>query len=297
MKLLKKKDGFQGQKAIVIPMKILAKFSDLQPIINQLHITDIGYYPNAQFHFRQRPHGAKQHILIYCISGKGIVNVENQTFEISSGNFVLIPANTPHFYTADEKIPWTIYWMHFSGSTSSDLVNLMRQKMQTPVTNISFQENRIHLFQEIYSSLEKGYSLDNVCYSNLCLHYFLASCCFDNNYNYLSKKEKNDSIDECIIYMQNNLSKVITIHDIANAVNLSTSHIGALFKKKTGFSLIEYFNQLKTQKACQYLLFTDLRINEIALELGIEDPYYFTRMFTKIIGSSPAKYRASQKMH
>ena len=97
--------------------------------------------------------------------------------------------------------------------------------------------------------------------------------------------------------MQNNLSKVITIHDIANAVNLSTSHIGALFKKKTGFSLIEYFNQLKTQKACQYLLFTDLRINEIALELGIEDPYYFTRMFTKIIGSSPAKYRASQKMH
>jgi AraC-like DNA-binding protein len=45
------------------------------------------------------------------------------------------------------------------------------------------------------------------------------------------------------------------------------------------------------QKACQYLLFTGLRVKEIAYELGIEDPFYFSRMFSRIMGSSPNEYR------
>lgn len=42
---------------------------------------------------------------------------------------------------------------------------------------------------------------------------------------------------------------------------------------------------------CQYLLFTRLRIKEISQELGIEDQYYFSRMFTKVMGISPNDYR------
>ena len=63
---------------------------------------------------------------------------------------------------------------------------------------------------------------------------------------------------------------------------------------KTGFSPIEYFNHLKVQKACQYLLFTDLRVKEIADKLGIEDPYYFSRMFSKLMGMSPGTYRTKR---
>ena len=96
--------------------------------------------------------------------------------------------------------------------------------------------------------------------------------------------------------MQKNIDKALAISEIAGTVNLSPSHLTTTFKKKTGFTLIEYFNQLKTQKACQYLLFTDLRVNEIADKLGFDDPYYFTRMFTKIIGVSPVKYRSKRKV-
>lgn len=74
------------------------------------------------------------------------------------------------------------------------------------------------------------------------------------------------------------------------------AHFSVTFKKKTGFSPIEYFNHLKMQKASQYLLFTNLRIKEIAQEVGIEDPYYFSRLFTKIMGISPVHYR-EKKMH
>jgi AraC-like DNA-binding protein/mannose-6-phosphate isomerase-like protein (cupin superfamily) len=295
MNYLKKKDGFQGQRAIVIPPTILASFCKMHPVVKQLYVTDIGYYPNAQHHHRQRPRGTEGHIIIYCVSGKGKARIEEQAYTISAGEFILLPANKAHEYSADENHPWTIYWVHFAGTNSENFIHMMIQKMGTPVFPISFQENRLKLFEEIYSNLEKGYSIDNICYASLGLQYFLASCCFDTNYNLQSKKEKNDSIDLCITYMQKNIKRTLTLGEIAGAANLSPSHITTLFKKKTGFTLIEYFNQMKTQKACQYLLFTNLRINEIASRLGIDDPYYFSRMFTKIIGKSPLQYRCSKR--
>ncbi len=93
--------------------------------------------------------------------------------------------------------------------------------------------------------------------------------------------------------MQQHVDRMLTLAEIAAAANLSVSHCAAVFRKKTGHSIIEYFNQLKVQKACQYLQFTDLRVKEIADRLGIEDPFYFSRLFTRIAGMSPAKYRAT----
>jgi AraC-like DNA-binding protein len=295
MGYVKKKDGFEGQRAIIIPPTILASFCEKHPVVKQLYVTDIGYYPNARYHHRHRLRGTEGHILIYCISGKGKARIEKQAYTLSAGEFILLPAGKAHEYSADENNPWTIYWIHFKGVTSEAFLQMMMQKMGSPVFPVSFKENRLQLFEEIYTNLEKGYSIDNMCYASLSLQYFLASCCFDNNYNHQLKKEKDDSIDLCIKFMQKNINTTLSLSEIAKAVSLSSSHLTTLFKKKTGFSLIEYFNQLKTQKACQYLLFTDLRVNEIANNLGFDDPYYFTRMFTKIIGVSPVKYRSKRK--
>lgn len=296
MSVTKKKDGFEGQRAIVIPTKILTSYCDTHPVVKHLYVTDIGYYPNALYHHRQRNQGINQHILIYCVRGNGWTQINDKKYSISAGDFVILPANIPHEYGADETTPWTIYWMHFKGTGSNDFIEMMLNRMGSHAVAISFQENRLDLFEEIYTSLERGYSMDNISYASVSLQYFLGSCCFDNNYNYQVKHEKQDVISLCINYLQKHLDKTLSLPEIAGAVNLSVSHFAAIFKKSTGFSIIEYFNHLKIQKACQFLQFTDLRINEIADRLGIEDPYYFSRMFTKIIGMSPNKYRSRKKM-
>jgi AraC-like DNA-binding protein len=221
-----------------------------------------------------------------------VVKIQSQDHEVSPGSLVIIPANLPHEYGADESTPWTIYWVHFKGANSFDFVNMMLDKLGGYMSFIPFHENRIQLFDDLYTSLERGYSRNNIGYASLGLQYFLSSCCFFENYLPKPKEQQHDSVDACITFMQQHIDEMLTLQEIASAANLSESHCAAIFKKKTGYSMIEYFNQLKIQKACQYLQFTDLRVNEIADKLGIEDPFYFSRMFNKISGISPLKYRA-----
>ena len=128
-------------------------------------------------------------------------------------------------------------------------------------------------------------------YANMCLWHFLTSIMYNEKYAPPGNKEVKDEFNVAIDFMKKNISEVLTVEKIAAEANLSVSHFTYLFKNKTGFTPIEYFNHLKIQQACQYLLFTELRVKEISYELGIDDPYYFTRIFTKVMGMSPNTYR------
>src|SRR5574337_6453 len=291
--MIKKKEGFQGQRAIVLPRKIISDLCLTNAITKGLYVTDIGYYPKAKHHYRQRQHGADQHILIYCVEGKGQVQIGKRHYHLSPDDLIIIPAGVPHNYSADEKDSWTIYWIHFKCTIANAVVDAMIAQFKGHRGTITYQQKRVQLFDDIYGNLERGYGNDNLNYANMCLWHFLSSFLYDEKFNLSERKEsKQDTVIEpSINFMQQHLSEMLRLSDIAESVNVSVPHYSFLFRQKTGFAPMEYFNQLKIQKACQYLLFTDLRIKEIAEQLGIEDPYYFSRMFTRLMGVSPKEYR------
>jgi AraC-like DNA-binding protein len=288
---LYKKEGFEGQKAIVIPRKILSARCMKNEVISSLYITDIGYYPKAKFHYRRRPAGADQHILIYCHEGSGKAIIKGVDYVIEQGEFIVVPMKRTHTYQADENNPWTIYWVHFKGAAADAIVSMLEKKNKTLKGFVSLNQYPISLFNEIYNQLERGYSNDNLIYANMSLWHFFAGIIYNNRLPGASKKNEVDEIDRAIDFLAVRIDEALSLEEIATAVNLSSSHFSYIFKRKTGFAPIEYFNHLKIQKACQYLLFTNLRIKEIGDKIGIDDPYYFSRMFTKVMGMSPKEYK------
>jgi AraC-like DNA-binding protein len=289
-KQIKKKDGFHGQKMIVIPRGIIMKRCVNNPVIKSLFITDIGYYPKAQFHFMKRAHGAEQCILIYCNEGAGKVTIEKTEYKISAGEYLTIEPKKAHSYVADEENPWSIYWIHFTGTTSEALISDFKEKNGVKGF-INNSQKCIKIFNEIYTQLERGYSIQDLLFVNMTLWYFFTTFFFNEKYNETNNSTIKDAIDLSIDYLNQNINQVLTLNDIAKEANISPSHFSYLFKKRIGFSPIEFFNHLKIQKACQYLLFTKLRVKEISLELGIEDQHYFSRIFVKVMGFSPKEYR------
>ncbi len=291
MNKTKKKEGFAGQRAITLPKQILSLQCSSNSVISDAYITDIGYYPNAKFHYRKRVHGISQNILIYCVEGKGEAMIGHTQYSISPGDFFIVPAMMPHSYGANSDHAWTIYWLHFKGKAAESMCAAIIKKFNGYKGSVNSNLKRIDLFEEIYSHLERGYSNDNVTYTNMCLWHFMASFMFDTKFNFTNTKKTGEVTSIAIDFMQLHLDKTLSLTEIAAQVNLSVSHFVAVFHKKTGFAPIEYFNHLKIQKACQYLQFTNNRINEISNHLGIEDSYYFSRLFKKLMGVSPNDYR------
>ena len=290
-KVSRKRQGFEGQQLFVIPKKITTDFLTKDLITQQIYITDIGYYPKAAFHYIKRPQGINQHILIYCVDGGGWIEVNKNRLDISPSQFIIIPANTPHKYASNENDPWTIYWIHFKGTVSTYIIDLLLSNSKNQKPNLSFNENRIKLFEDICTNLERGYSHDNLRYVSMVFYHFLSSLLYEDKFNYFVNKKENDIITLTIDLMQNKINTALTLKECANFASLSVSHFSAVFREKTGYAPIEYFNHLKIQKACQYLSFTTMRIKEMAINLGIEDQYYFSRIFSKLMGISPTEYR------
>lgn len=292
----KKKEGFLGQKLLVIPKNIRNNIKK-NSLVNSLYMTSIGHYPHATYHFRERKEGAEQFILIYCVEGIGDIEMDNKEFQLSPNHFFIIPPHTSHQYKADGDDPWSIYWFHFTGTHSKRLYERYRDNnKESRVAHIPFQEVRIDLFEHIIDILEKGYSKHNIEYINITLWELLSSFIYSNFFQKIGQQTNESAlINEAISFMQDSIDQSISVKELAHHVNYSVSYFHSTFKEKTGFSPIHYFNQLKIQKACQYLSFTDLSIKEISYKLGFNDPFYFSRLFKKLMSLSPSKYRQFYK--
>ncbi len=284
-----------GRKRIELPKTIINIKVIRNPLLKQLHIYSIGYYPKAKDHFTQRIKGLAENFLFYCVDGEGWYELDKQRYVVKANEFFILPQHRKHAYGSSTNHPWTIYWIHFGGEA-------LPQFNKTPAVVQHFKPSYIKnngdilpIFDKIYKTLELGYSTDNLLFANMCLSHFLALFIYNAKYYIQTETDKVDFIDSAILYMQEQLLKNISLSDLSKKYNYSVSRFSNLFKQKTGYAPIDYFLQMKMQKACQQLDFTSDSIKSIAYEMGFDDPYYFSKRFRTVIGVSPKKYRLMKK--
>lgn len=112
--MLRIKSGFSGERSLVLP-KMVTDMMAADAIVSVLYVTDIGYYPKAENHYRERLEPIDQYVFIYCIDGRGRYEVGGNSYEVAANQYFILPAGVPHRYQADAEEPWTIYWIHFKG--------------------------------------------------------------------------------------------------------------------------------------------------------------------------------------
>ncbi|MGE4586620.1 MAG: AraC family transcriptional regulator [Mangrovibacterium sp.] len=287
---MRRKEGFPGQQSYVIPDRIQALIRH-NPVCEDLYVTDIGYYPQAVHHFRERKEGVEQTILIYNVAGSGFIHVSGRETRLDAGHFFIIPEGLPHAYAACPKNPWSIYWIHVSGRKSGYLARPALQSVPVLPNNNSRINERIDLFREIFRSLERGYSIETLEYVNLCLPRLLATFSYLSQYRSFKEQIAMDPVSRSINYMLEHISQKISLEELAGEVSLSMSHFSRLFQSRTGHSPVDYHIQLKIQHSCRLLDNTGLSVSDVAREAGYEDPFYFSRQFRKVMNMSPREYR------
>jgi len=98
-------------------------------------------------------------------------------------------------------------------------------------------------------------------------------------------------IQEAIIYMEKNYDRNIAMSDVAEAVGISSGHLGRLFKAETGKPPLEYLTQHRLQEGKKLLLDTSKSLQHISEAIGYNDVHTFIRFFKKYEGITPGEYR------
>ena len=92
-------------------------------------------------------------------------------------------------------------------------------------------------------------------------------------------------------YMMQNFQENFSIKKLAKLTNLSESSFFRKFKNEFHESPYQWILKYRIRKAMEFLLRSDMQIQDIALATGFKDPFYFSRKFRSIAGCSPQKYR------
>lgn len=281
-------EGFREGKMIVLPTESFQDYVK-HPLVKRLYLTDVGYYPRAKDHFRERKEGIEEYILLYCTEGQGTIQMDGKIYHLGPNQAFCIPRFKRHCYYASEKDPWSILWVHFKGEDTR-YFPLEDCKIVT-FTSQNAPERMHFLFDLLFRVLEGNYTLGNFIYISQVLSVILAEI-YDREKGHTTR-EQNKHVTAVVRYMYKHLYENLTLEEVTEEFGLSKSYLNAIFQKYTGHAPMDFFIHLKMKRACRMLRTTEYYVYEVAQRLGYADQYYFSRVFKKVVGMSPKEYKNS----
>lgn len=112
----------------------------------------------------------------------------------------------------------------------------------------------------------------------------------------LSLHTSNEYVIKAIQYIEEHISDVLTIKEVAQQVHLNPSYFSVLFKEEAGLTFIDYVTQLRIKKAKELLKGSNLSLDAISEQIGLQTTSYFIRMFKKFESMTPKQYRDQVRM-
>lgn len=274
----------------VLPRNMVSRLRE-HPLSEQLYPLGVGYYQLARGHAMQR----EQHddyLLIYCLEGAGKLEYgeKGKRRIIRPGDLIVLPRNTPHHYWTEQKNPWSIYWIHFDGSLAQDFLDQLETEGDSPVLSLGIHSRLVTDFEALLDARQARHHLASYLHSANQLRQLLTHIALLLP---LARQQQEEALDLEKVHslMQTRLHEQLDVETLAAAVSLSKFHFIKKYKTLTGTTPINHFIQLKIERACHLLDVTNKGIKEIAWAVGYEDAYYFSRIFRKMMGISPTRYR------
>lgn len=283
---------------LVIPVFLLNKLK-VHPLTMGMYPVSLGKSESNTYQIQQKK--SSSHWLIYSLNNDGLLQYKNRSREIKRGDLVIISPNEPFTYklahedhshiSSNENN--TVYWINFNGELSNNFAERLLMKMDEGVANVGVLSDVLDDFDELLALGSRGYTATNVIHAVHVLQQSLSYLALQLRLMAFNKSSTFD-LNAIEALMQSNLHQDLSLDALAHHCQLSKFHFSKKFRELTDTSPIQHFINMKIQKACFQLDNTEMTVKNIGESLGYSDPYYFSRLFKKMIGVSPKQYRDSR---
>lgn len=235
--------------------------------------------------------------LISQVSNGGLfIDIDGGSFEVSSGQAMIIPAHVRHKITVlhDGTISkWlNIHYTLFEHFQLFDFIETPYVTSEEIGNKVGELQPQIIQCMNI-DRIDPGHSLSHVVKAKSLVFELLEWMLSISDYNVSGYEDirKYERFHPIFKYIENHLDQKIKISQLAEILLLSRSHFYKEFKESFHMSPLQYI-QVQRLKRAQYLLATTHdTMDEIAGQIGYRDAYQFARFFKSMHGSSPGQYR------
>ena len=102
-------------------------------------------------------------------------------------------------------------------------------------------------------------------------------------------------VKQTLKYIDTHLSTPITIKNLSDHIHVSEGYLSHLFHEEVGETILNYVNRKRITNSLPLLQNRTMKIQDVCICVGIEDPNYYSRLFKKYMGISPREYQNRQE--
>lgn len=278
--------------------------------MSQVFKNDIAELRGKSFYYSRRfakgefnvikPYTHEHYELYYLISGGRRFFIKNKIYTVNEGDFVFVKPNTLHYTAASNAENHERIVLNF---TEDYLVPQIKTHIKRlfDAECVTIPKDKRGAVEEIFSRIAAEYKTGGK-YSAVLEQGYLAELLImvlragiDRISEVSVAENAEGAVDRVLEYINQNLSREISLDEAADYAGFSKSHFSKIFKEITGFTFGNYLQLQRLLKAKRLLEKTSGSITEIADECGFASSGYFSAVFKNHFDMTPLRYRKSYR--
>ena len=226
------------------------------------------------------------HLFHYVLFGKGTLIINHKEYRLSKGAIFFIPLQTDALYYPDKDDPWIYEWVGFYGSRVPEYIEELGLSANNPII-LDKNNNYRHIFNAIVKRyVNNGYSD----ITSLGALYQLFGEMINDKESQNSLSKTSVTVQLAKDFIKNNYQFDISIIDIAKNSQVTPNYLSAIFQKEEKITTKRYLTKVRMTKAVELIEQGELKIKDVAMQVGYPNQLHFSNEFKKYYGVSPAHY-------
>ena len=242
-----------------------------------------------------RPKGRVDWQIIYIAAGEGHFFLNGQEVVVPAGNMVLYQPKQQQKYFYYGKDRTQVWFVHFTGREVRSILKHYEIPLDGYILHTGIAREFEDLFRKMRDELVKcAWGYEEM------LTYLFRELMLTIHRRMMEDAPRvsgfiQEEMDRAKAYFEENYNKEISIEQYAASRSMSTSWFNRSFRSEAGTSPMQYILEIRIRNAQILLETTDYSVADIAAVIGYDNPMYFSRLFRKAKGMSPAKYRKAYR--
>ncbi len=248
----------------------------------------------------QKPHiskreGLNSYLFLMVTSGSGSITYGGEIHHLKAGDCAFIDCRLPYSHQSSMDL-WTLKWVHFYGNSVKGIYDKYVERGGQCCFKTAYPEKFDEILCTLYDiASSESYIKDMELNEKLnALLTLLMAESWHPDVQANSSRKKKD-LQELRTYLDEHYQERLTLDDLSELFFINKFYLTRIFKEQFGVSINNYLLQVRITHAKQHLRFSDMSIEKVAIQIGVEDVRYFTRMFKKVEGMTPGEYRRKWK--